>query len=451
MPWDIRIRAEDKLGRLWIQYNREFHVIDIRTRKKIQPDNISQLGKIKDVGTNWNNKLLIINTQGELWVENSANGWTKLCSLPDKHTYFASSKFRGSSIWLVSKQSDDGHMDFIALNPTGKLISRTHIRYVISGAWFTLDNDELLLVNRETYGRLSPNGDLRSYPINLDLTNETLPYINTWVAYDHDSQRLWINHRGKFKIYALEGGNAIRIPELQDVHHIFRMYHDDAGNLWVGTITGIYRIRLNTIYFTKINYRNQDEGQYDFSQSSRAIVPWSANIMYFVSGHKLWRYQRDNEATLPVYDKVAGITDIAVDTINRAMWFLTDKLVKFSPEKQSEERFNFPDRFNRGATFCLHQDRDELWIFNSTGISYFDKKQGTFRDFNQYNGYESLRYSETYHVENDGPDAWWILTNNGLFYKQRHKGITKAFGTKGKGRYYLPVNNFRHMLRDTSG
>jgi hypothetical protein len=231
MPWDIRIRAEDKLGRLWLQYNREFHVIDIRSRKRIQPDNISQLGKIKDVGTNWNNKLLIINTQGELWVENSANGWTKLCSLPDKHTYFASSKFRGSSIWLVSKQSDDGHMDFIALNPTGKLISRTHIRYIISGAWFTLDDDELLLVNREAYGRLSPNGDLRMNPINLDLTNETLPFINTWVAYDHVSQRLWINHRGKFNVYAIKEGNAIRIPALQDVHHIFRMYHDDAGNL----------------------------------------------------------------------------------------------------------------------------------------------------------------------------------------------------------------------------
>lgn len=462
LPWGIRIRAEDNKGRLWLHYNtggrNEFSLVDIQTRRVFPASEAMPKGspeKIVDVSTDKNGLLSIITAHGELWKQGSDNQWKMLSRLPGRTWNFCSPSGNKDTVWLISELDDHGHSEFIAVTAAGNISSRKSISYVLNEAWFRQKDNKLLVVNRESLFWLSPNGDTRQEPLNrqlpqFNLLNQLPPYLNTWIRYDEKYNRLWVNDQGSFNVLDLNNNRRIDLNIPGNIRNIFRIYTDRDGNLWVGTLTGVFRVKVSRVYFKQINRVNRTDEVNNFTNSSRAIVSLSNDELYFVSGENLWKYNQQSDKPLPIYPITGGITDIAVSN-NRTLWFMSNHLIRYDVLTNTAKQFTYPERFALGTTFTLYADNQKLWLFNSTGIAIFDMVSATFQDFDQYNGFESLRRAETYHVEPVNANEWWILTSNGLYTLSRTRGVTGYFGSNAPKTNYLPGNNFRHVFRDSAG
>ncbi len=91
-----------------------------------------------------------------------------------------------------------------------------------------------------------------------------------------------------------------------------------------------------------------------------------------------------------------------------------------------------------------------MWIGFDRGLYFVAPGESGHREFTGYNGFESLKNSEIYHLYEDEKGIW-IAASSGLYFMEPGKGITRRYASDESPPYRLPYDKLYHFYKNKEG
>lgn len=208
----------------------------------------------------------------------------------------------------------------------------------------------------------------------------------------------------------------------------------DSNLIWQPSENGVYQIELKENVFHSILANKNYQG-------FRAIVKLENNL-YFHSYSGVFRSDSNGQ---PPYQKVApvGLSSIKDRTGN--LWISPyNALVKYDPKTEDTIHYEGVLAYE---VWSLFEDKyGRIW-YSQIGLHYLNPETGENIPI-QYNGFQTLETSTVYHFYKKSEEEVLLCTTSGLYEMNIDKGITGRYWSGGKGKYYLPADDFRHIYFD---
>ncbi len=410
---NITALFEDKHGDIWIGTSNGLNKYDKNTKAFVkyfnEPKNKFSLS---------NNFIRAIaeDKSGNLWIGTEGSGLLKMTNSKDGKAIFEefSSKNNGLShnivlalmvdksqnLWVGTLQgvskTDLKKRKFQLYRESSSPYSVNLLGNVIASIykdeknilWVGNWGQGLNLFNRKT-------GEVEHFS-SREKKNHYLPNDFVHVIFEDGQKRVWLGTRDGIFIYQKGKNCFIRLNEFFANKHlsgfqgirIYSIIQDKAGNYWIGTQTGLFKINL-TIFTTELFQKEAEE--------SHKI---SSNLIYCLLEDRdglIWIATLDG---LDVYHPKSG------------------EITHYKKSKSSTN--SLCDNF----VISLCEDhKGNIWIGTSTYVNEFVKKDSAFVYYSQKNGLPNNRIFE---ILEDHLHNLWFATGNGL---SRFDTLTNSFRT----------------------
>ena len=198
---------------------------------------------------------------------------------------------------------------------------------------------------------------------------------------------LLVGHRNHgFSIFDYKSESFKRFSnkpgEINSLGHdnIFDVHSDKKGNIWIGTLLGLDKFEIKTGKFTHYHLSTNQENPIEKQLISSIVEENDGQLLLFVSGMKIVRFNPENELFTPLKVDVG---------------------------------YSFKARINKGG--IIFKDKQGfLWIgTEQDGLIRFDERTNTTFRYKKSNSGETLRV--IMHIMQDSEDKIWVSTDgNGL-------------------------------------
>ena len=225
----------------------------------------------------------------------------------------------------------------------------------------------------------------------------------------------------------------------------------DDDRLWVGTFqNGISILNLRTGRVIKrfISGRDSNSIKNNFVES---FYKSKAGEIYVGTGTGLYRYNKvkDNFSLVRDVPETLHYVSITEDG-NGTIWAgsLRDGLYYFNPSKHSKGSYisdpnNRQSLSNNSVNSLFIDSRNNLWVATEGGLCKYDPKNKNFTVFSQKDGFLSNIF---YKIQEDQNANLWVSTGNGLARFNQANGKIENY-TKSDG---LLTNQFNYSSAFTS-
>lgn len=236
---------------------------------------------------------------------------------------------------------------------------------------------------------------------------------------------------------------------------VFSMCQDIDGNIWIGTVNGIY-VQENVDDTNKIKFKDSNE----FFSPGRNVITHifrdSKNNMWIskLGILKKFNYETKEFADIYTFDNKNYGYSITEDAGGNIWVGLMQDGIRVFDSNGSLIKSYFSG--NDGVNFkdlwiynLFHDSKGNLWISTFQGLIKFDKKtEELIRYIPVHNDSNSISSDEVVSVTEDKTGYIWIATNGGGLncFDPAKKIFTKYLEEDGLG-----SNVIRSMLMDNSG
>lgn len=456
------IRAEDSSGHLWVRImepeGNRFLKINIRTREylPLEADIPKKLGSsLKDVTRDSSGNLWFLTQSGVIWKQDGIRGLQKMAS--GFSTFlFTNPAFHSDLVWIhdeVYMHPVNLKFKLVALGSRGEKVFDRYMPTSMQMEFFrSLEKADILQVNKDGILLREHTGKLRIIPVPdyfFNLLTESRP---EFTVHEDDQGRKFIYIWESGRLYLLVFDRDWRLLDRQtSSQSLFtapggmNIMSDRSGEIWIGTLDGLYKISLVPKYFKR--YLRVEPGTTDsyFNNSARGICEGKDGSIYFMCGPALYRKRPGEEVPLKVAP-VRAISGIEASMQSGIVYFRDDGLVLYNPMNGVLKRVPQPDLSTPNSfAWSLFDGGDRLWIGDDAGLWTYDPSVDQSRMFELYNGFEELRYSEKFHITKKSSRELFVLTSKGLFVVDMSKGVTAAYSMQFKGKFHLPAQIFYHI------
>jgi ligand-binding sensor domain-containing protein/signal transduction histidine kinase len=237
-------------------------------------------------------------------------------------------------------------------------------------------------------------------------------------------------------------------PGSISANRIYKVYVDRQNNIWVGTTAGLDR--FDRITNTFIHYSPQVE-------NLKSLSGTSVNSILEDSQGQLWvgtlesglnrldpktgefiRYRHDasdktslsNDAILSIFEDSKG--QVWVGTFGGG-------LNLYHPESDSFSYYLEKDGLANGVVYGIMEDpRGNLWMSTNFGISRFDPRTKTFRNFDEGDGLQSNEFNSSAYARG----------RDGEFYFGGINGLTVFQPVSISDNHYVPQVTLTSLTQD---
>lgn len=359
-------------------------------------------------------------------------------------------------------ESDLSSVEPLPVNSASELIVK-NIReiYFENGnrIWIGTDGEGLCLYNRdEKTLKNYVQDDFNSYSINHNSVysiikdKQGILWVGTTQGGVNYAQ---VDREKKFYYIKNETGN----PNSLALNIVTSVFKDREGNLWIGTDGGgldMYdqKRKIFKHFVHKPGSKNSING------NSILCITEDETGNIWVGGYLMginiiqkrtglitgYRYDPENASSLSNDD----VRDILIENQN-TIWIATNGggLNKLNPETGIFSHFSEGGNNSIVGNWCLKLYKDRygnIWIGTYSGISIYNSKDNTFRNFEKSNDPSGLSNAWIYTLAEDKSGDMWIGTANGLNYYNRITGkFTKFLSSDG-----LPNDVINGILLDVN-
>lgn len=287
-PHELSIRLESHGGRLWVMSpggEQPSHIVDVHTRKAIPFStymDTTVVGMPTDVAIDQNQRLVILNTKGECWIQLAGRQWKKI-QTGLQGLQFVQPHLEAHLIWVGDRMSGIKAIQFRAFTDTGKPV----LRKMISGvrSYQKWDGNAIWIWGNDRMGFIYPDGTEKWTPLAKDIVfSAQVGFL--YNGLEADEQRVWILEEGGVLVWNFRTNERSRITSIEagkklnpGLHHLFR---DRQKNYWISGIQGVCRLRKLEDRFTRINWLDPSLTANYFQNSARGIVEGKDRYIYVV-------------------------------------------------------------------------------------------------------------------------------------------------------------------------
>lgn len=221
---------------------------------------------------------------------------------------------------------------------------------------------------------------------------------------------------------------------------ITKLFEDSGGNIWCGTMWGLYRVEIVNqrliIHDTDLGIRSDENGYHRI----RSVVEDRDGGLWIATSYELLRYHLDGRTERPDLIKASsdpGLMDIAIDS-NTGLWVATRaglwNITKTGTDTQGKEQFAVRKYARAEGLSCIemtavHQDDSgRLWLGTDYGLFEFLKQEKRFRRI----GVRDIKEARIWSFNQDRVGNLWIGTADGAIRFAR-KGFTTFTEADGIG------------------
>lgn len=253
------------------------------------------------------------------------------------------------------------------------------------------------------------------------------------------------------KTAANEGlpAKMIDIADLTDLHF------SDNGQIWAGTLFGVYAIRRNRHYFRQILHRSPGA---EAAMRSLTFDKKGALWMAEEAQPHLWRlpagarepqpfnFLPPDEYQLPFPSSYCYA--LITTRSGKVCYSLENLIIWYDPSTRHYEvaEIDKPDR-SWGVVWALQEDEEgKMWFATDRGgIGYLE--DGQTRWLPPLEGTQ-----HTYQFMRDSGGATWLATDGGIFrLDTKENKIVERYSPDGTGRYHFPFSPVYHIYEEASG
>lgn len=220
-----------------------------------------------------------------------------------------------------------------------------------------------------------------------------------WVGTEDCGLTKFDRKNNKFTCYK----NDINNPNSISNNEIWTIYEDRSGNLWIGTNGGLNK--YNRRYERFIQYKHNPNNPFSISNNRvRSIYEDKSGILWigtdggglnqFVPGTETFncfKYNPKNPNSLSI-DRIWHICEDRFGNL----WIGTNGggLNKFDKSRDLFYHYTMKNGLPSDEIYGILEDhQDNLWISTSNGLSKFDLRIESFRNYDENNGLQSMKFN----------------------------------------------------------
>lgn len=253
------------------------------------------------------------------------------------------------------------------------------------------------------------------------------------IAHAPAARGYWAVHRSRAVLFDENGAIRWELPA-DDYGFVgqgrLNYFEDDA--VWQGSANGLYRIQYQPNRFRSLFEDHE-------ARSFRGITRVGTRL-FFIAHDRV--YEKDADRT-GVFLQAYALSNLAVS--DSILWLGGSKrLLRVRvPDGDVKE---YPIEENE--IWSIWEDADNNLWYSETGVYFFDTVTGTSKAISD-NGYDDLSKGPVYFFHPVSEDEVWLLTSTGLYVLDpRRQKITARYWSGGKGKYFLPTDELRHLYHD---
>lgn len=313
------------------------------------------------------------------------------------------------------------------------------IHYLTQDSFYVANRSGILM--RKALKSMLPN-----YSFADTYTTGTFPRIKVdpsrdliWMYYPNN---LYVLDKSLRLVYAFNEPSQWRLRS-----HINDLNIGRQQYVWLSSLYGLQKIcfRLNPFK----QYLTHDIGNSTGADlnSCYAIQQAADGQMYVIVPPSVFRLPKDGRATKIIQgDSVNGRTLCAMDADEAGnLWYVGTTLCCYNVFSGKTTTYPFSSKKN----WAIKKIGQRVWMGNP--LTWLDLKDGSLHKVEVLNGFEEFKQAEIYNFYPKSSQELWILSSNGLYVLDIQKGITAHYWKGGKGNYYLPADNLRHLFKDAEG
>lgn len=185
-------------------------------------------------------------------------------------------------------------------------------------------------------------------------------------------------------------------PNSLNANDIFSIYRTAAGDLWIGTTSGLLRYNRDTDDFTRIPELD-NVFVYNILEDFKGnlwLATYSNGVFRYDVSRKEWKNfvsQKNDNTSLP-YDKVISVFEDS----QKRLWFMTEGagLCQFDPQTDTFVRYNTSKELSYNIVYKMLEDnRGNLWLTTNNGLVYLNPDLDHKRVYTTANGLLSNQFN----------------------------------------------------------
>lgn len=172
--------------------------------------------------------------------------------------------------------------------------------------------------------------------------------------------------------------------------------------------------------------------------STRGII--TVNERLYVNGNQL--YTTDVSLNSDYETGLSNLHSFCVvaDKLDNLWIGRRDELVYYNTKTEKSKTYKI-----KGNPWKLYEDEQgQIWYNDYQGLACLNPQTGAISTLKK-NGLEQLNDLRIYHFHKKEDGLFFLLTDLGILEFSFQKGLINRYWRKGKGKYYLPARNFKHL------
>lgn len=187
---------------------------------------------------------------------------------------------------------------------------------------------------------------------------------------------------------------------------VFTICRTTAGDVWIGTTSGLLKYNRPTDDFTRIP---QLENMFTYNiledfNGNLWFATFSNGVFCYDVRNQQWRnylFHEDDSTSLP-YNKVISIYEDS----KKRLWFMTlgEGFCRYNPETDNFTRYDMSKGFPSNTIYKMVEDkRGDLWITSNYGLIRFNPDTGSKHVYTTANGLLSNQFNfQSGHIDKKG-------------------------------------------------
>ncbi|MGB0521842.1 MAG: two-component regulator propeller domain-containing protein [Flammeovirgaceae bacterium] len=442
---DLTQIYEDSKGRFWVGDHQGHMALLNRKTGEVHEDKVGVIAKIWSILEDQNGVLWVGTSHKLLWYDEENKTFKEFLHPEVKISgAYALYEDRSGVLWLGTSggglyQIDSKSYKFGFMHPSGfdavsQRSDNVWKMYAKKDILLMLTNGKgLFQVNRKT-GKTMMHTHNASDP--QSISNDKI-----YRLYEDKQGDIWAGsidglnkfdiETGKFRRYYIENKHSIG-------YWISAIFEDSSGNFWVASgWHGLYKLNRKTGTFKKVL-------KLDKNQRIRTICEDNQGRLWMSQGSFLGVFdpnEKNEEKQYRTYtseDKNSGIKGSTImhilKTRSGQLWIGTygNGLGKVTFMKDGSFQIRYYEQKDGlpGSIYTMEEDgQGNLWISTNKGLSQFNPKTETFKNYTEMDGLQSDDFSQGSHYKN---------TETGELFFGGSNGITHFYPDKVKDNTYLP-------------